>query len=411
MKRYLWFVTASIGLLFGGAVHLNPARMAAEELPEQATSEPADGHETGVKQSPDRSSGSSSSLATWSNDRPWPNRPETHRGPGPQMPPNFPSGGLRGNGSQRWPRSWPNVPTEMTADSGFFFADGKYVLPPYVIKQTADGISINGRAIELANSHGEQRRRPFGEGVGEVEAVAAQLNSGASIVSWNDSPCVTLLGTRSTQLLKTLSGDQGKQQIKAIISSLPSDVDRTTWQAWLQAFEPSSDFLTRASATIAEVERLESDGRAAVNSVQRLRDWAYPLTVLGMVLAVFSLGHLLQCPPRGLDELKPSRRRAALCRATVVSLLLIAALSGLDLVWTLLASHAGQMAELNPIGTQLLGNPLHLSLFKITATVASCSLLMFLRRHPRAQLATWWMCLICTVLTFRWLVLHSMFIT
>jgi hypothetical protein len=90
---------------------------------------------------------------------------------------------------------------------------------------------------------------------------------------------------------------------------------------------------------------------------------------------------------------------------------LIAALSGLDLVWTLLASHAGQMAELNPIGTQLLGNPLHLSLFKITATVASCSLLMFLRRHPRAQLATWWMCLICTVLTFRWLVLHSMFIT
>jgi hypothetical protein len=119
----------------------------------------------------------------------------------------------------------------------------------------------------------------------------------------------------------------------------------------------------------------------------------------------------LQCPPRGPDELKPSRRRAALCRATIVSLALIAAFSGLDLVWTLLASGAGQMTELNPIGSHLLRNPLHLSLFKITATVVSCGLLMYLRQHQRAQLATWWMCLVCTVLTFRWLVLNSMFIT
>jgi hypothetical protein len=51
-----------------------------------------------------------------------------------------------------------------------------------------------------------------------------------------------------------------------------------------------------------------------------------------------------------------------------------------------------------------------LSIFKATATLLSCSLLLFLRRHPRAQLASWWLCLVCTLLTFRWLVLNSMFV-
>jgi hypothetical protein len=43
-------------------------------------------------------------------------------------------------------------------------------------------------------------------------------------------------------------------------------------------------------------------------------------------------------------------------------------------------------------------------------TIASCALLVALRKHHRAQVAAWWVCLILTVLTFRWLVLNSLFV-
>jgi hypothetical protein len=291
------------------------------------------------------------------------------------------------------------------------FIDGVYVPPPYKIVQAEDKVTINEQPILYPTPRQEPRRGPFENVHSTALDLASQLDAGAAIVAWNETPCVTLFGMRSTQLLRLLTSERNAKDTQELLTALPSDIDRRIWEAWLRDYEATDNFLARAELALEEIEQLEAAGAQAVNSVTRLRTLAYPLTMFGMVLAVFSLGHLLQCPPRGPDELKPSRRRAALCRATIVSLALIAAFSGLDLVWTLLASGAGQMTELNPIGSHLLRNPLHLSLFKITATVVSCGLLMYLRQHQRAQLATWWMCLVCTVLTFRWLVLNSMFIT
>ena len=42
--------------------------------------------------------------------------------------------------------------------------------------------------------------------------------------------------------------------------------------------------------------------------------------------------------------------------------------------------------------------------------IARDRLLVALRKHHRAQVAAWWVCLILTVLTFRWLVLNSLFV-
>jgi hypothetical protein len=35
---------------------------------------------------------------------------------------------------------------------------------------------------------------------------------------------------------------------------------------------------------------------------------------------------------------------------------------------------------------------------------------VLLRRHYIARLAAWWLCLACTILTFRWLMFNSMFL-
>ncbi len=83
-------------------------------------------------------------------------------------------------------------------------------------------------------------------------------------------------------------------------------------------------------------------------------------------------------------------------------------MSGLDLIWTLLAGQSGQMRELNPIGRNLIAHPVGLVAFKIIATVIGCVLLYVFRRDRRVAQAAWWLCLTLTVLTFRWLVFNSM---
>jgi hypothetical protein len=66
------------------------------------------------------------------------------------------------------------------------------------------------------------------------------------------------------------------------------------------------------------------------------------------------------------------------------------------------------MQELNPIGSHLIGNPRHLAGFKIGITLPSLLLLWLLRKHKRAQAAAWWLCLILTFVTLRWLTMSPL---
>ena len=47
-------------------------------------------------------------------------------------------------------------------------------------------------------------------------------------------------------------------------------------------------------ATVDEINRTEADGIAKMAALQRLDSMSYPLTVLGMLLSVFALGHVLK---------------------------------------------------------------------------------------------------------------------
>jgi hypothetical protein len=153
---------------------------------------------------------------------------------------------------------------------------------------------------------------------------------------------------------------------------------------------------------------VESANRSRTIAVHRLQTVAYPLSVTGMLLVVAALGHLLRAHP-GTDGDAPVVRPEAI-RATVISIALIAVFSLVDLVWTILAVQAGQMRELNPVGRLLIPDPRLLVAFKVSATLVGCGILYRLRRHSRARIAAWWLCLLCTVLLLRWVIFHSMFI-
>ena len=164
-------------------------------------------------------------------------------------------------------------------------------------------------------------------------------------------------------------------------------------------------------AEVNRIDAIESVNLAANSAVRWVDATAYPLTVLGMVVVVLSAGHLLSHRPTLDVASEEAKLSPETSRAVFRSVVLICLLSGLDLVWTLLVSRTGSMRELNPLGSRLIENPTHLILFKSIATFVSVGLLFFLRRFSFARLASWWACLVCTLLAVRWLTFNSMFVS
>jgi hypothetical protein len=96
-------------------------------------------------------------------------------------------------------------------------------------------------------------------------------------------------------------------------------------------------------------------------------------------------------------------------KVVLKSLLIFGLLSVVDLIWTISASATGSMREMNPLGNELIHDPIRLILFKTVAVSVTIGLLYSLHHRPIAQVASWWSCLVLTLLTARWLTFHSMF--
>ena len=125
-----------------------------------------------------------------------------------------------------------------------------------------------------------------------------------------------------------------------------------------------------------------------------------------MLLSVIAFGQLLQWIGKGFakqEEPKPESERYL-----VMALVLMLGMSLIDLAWTILAGQAGVMREVNPVAGMYMNSPQQLAVFKVIATLIGFSILYIWRQRPVMQQATWWMCLVCVLVTFRWVIFNSM---
>ena len=127
-----------------------------------------------------------------------------------------------------------------------------------------------------------------------------------------------------------------------------------------------------------------------------------------MMLGVISLGHMLKWSARDFDPDRDASHGPAAGKFVQNALLLMTGMAMIDLCWTILAIQAGVMREVNPLAAGLVHSPLALAAFKFTAMSVSFGIFFTLRERKRAQQATWWMCLICILVTFRWVVVDSL---
>lgn len=312
----------------------------------------------------------------------------------------------------------PDSPTEVTVKRGFVFVDGEYITPPYEIRYADGKVSINGHELTCQPPARMFGGRGFGPRGGDqpwrfaVNDLQSQLGNDCVMLSFKDQPYLVLDSATAYELLLSLVSQERRslRQVE-VMSRLPEDFNKEVWDEWIRDFTPPDDLRQRAAVLVARYNTTQREAEAEIRATQWMNRLAYPLTMGSMVLTVLSIGHLLGGRPHankptfGLDE---SRE---VIHALNWSLFFAAAFSSIDLVWTILAANTNQMRELNPIGSHLIQDPRHLAGFKIGITFSCLAVLWLLRKHKRAQVAAWWICLILTLVTIRWLTFNSLFVS
>ncbi|QDU41025.1 hypothetical protein Mal4_53900 [Maioricimonas rarisocia] len=348
------------------------------------------------------------------------------------QPPERAGRWARGEG-ERWQRfsRWGGDrrgaarPLKRTVEFGHLFVSGEYVPPPYEVSYEDQQLQINGVVVPIdAASHvgfddgdgdgdawddgnqGNSRRRQS-QYPRALRTVLQSLEADDVVVVFPGAP-PEILG--ADPLFELLAADDRVKALDAVMQVLSPAADREEWTEWLLNYEPPSDLLEYATTWVAHREDVHSDNLASINAVRRLDQFAYPLSVFGMIIGAMSVGHLLSYRPTIAENWQETDASPLAIRMLSRSVILIVVLSLFDLVWTILASQAGQMKELNPLASYFVHDPVGLIIFKSVATCVGVGLLVALRHYRRAQTATWWVCLVCTLLVFRWLTFSSMYV-
>ena len=311
-------------------------------------------------------------------------------------------------------------------EGGYLFLDGKYIAPPYEIEVGHGEMWVNGTDITKYFPKSEAPRyQPFGRmgnrpwsGRGPFSGgprLSRSLENalegeGVAILNTSQSP-ILLTQNDADEFLSLLADQESWQaEMESTLTRIPPQPQKDQFVAWLKTYEASAPLRERIEQRLHEKQTANDTYLSEREAVRRLDQWGYPLTLLGMVLVVAAFGHLLSRRPETEAERAPVNPAPEAIRQTNYSLMLVLAMSAMDLIWTILMFQAGAMRELNPFGSRLLEDPVQLTIFKLALTALAVGLIFGLRRYRRAQDVSWWGCLLFTILTVRWLTLNSLFV-
>jgi hypothetical protein len=306
-------------------------------------------------------------------------------------------------------------------DDGFIFVDGRFVPGPYSFRSAGEltyvnDILISHDASGLRGNFSEDEHEVYRRSGASLQRTLAEFlsnrfaDSTHILVAFHErQPEIVPLKVGGRALLCALVNHENRATLLPDIRQFDqTNEEAEDWSQWIVNYQPTDDFLLKAQPIVDQVEGAHAEDMAKHAAIQRLDRFSYPLSIVGMIMSVFAIGHLLSNPPNGGKSPLEVDDSPEVLQIVTRSLALVVVLSLLDLVWTLLASQAGTMREMNPVGGRLIHDPAMLILFKVALTGLAAGLIFKLRHYRRAQLASWWACLILTLLTVRWLTFNSM---
>ena len=311
-------------------------------------------------------------------------------------------------------------------ETGYLVFDGHYVPPPYIVRQHGEEISVNDRCLPPEQNTGPSfgfgpgpgSGRWWGYGRNRVSSrfsrTEQQFERGALLFVLEDGTSGFIVSDNAFAVLEILLSDASNEdKVESLADGRFPRFDLAGWTKIVECFEKSADVTERVRQVEEEGKRAVEEALAARRRVEFFDSapLKYGVTVIAMVLVVIALGSLLNHRPKSDARWRDVDQDGDRVAMVTKNVILLALLNGFDLALSLMAHQAGGFLELNPLGQKLIENPAYLAAFKLTALLTSCLILLMLRKYRGAQTASWWMCLVCTILTFRWLTYNSMFMT
>jgi hypothetical protein len=328
-----------------------------------------------------------------------------------------------------------------TSEQGLLFVNGEFLSGPYRIEATKGFVTVNGTRLPASametrepgtrgGGRGNRGRGSGGQGrglegdesgprgTGNRRSLPTTIRAARSCASYlQDDGLVVVFDDQPLRLLSLTSGayefcevmlaeSPSYEQVEQLIQYAGTAAGREIWRTWLQSFSPGPELRVLLQSRIDAVDEVEAQNLSDIAASARLQQFAYPLTIAGMLLGVIAFGHMLKWMSKGFDQ--PEGTTCESEHFVVVALCLMMGMSVIDLVWTVLAGQAGAMTELNPLAAQFMDSPVQLACIKVFATAIGFGILFVWRQRRQVQQATWWMCLVCVLLTFRWVMFDSM---
>jgi len=307
-------------------------------------------------------------------------------------------------------------------DGGTVIVRGEVLPSPYRVGQRGRDVFINDVTVaRLPGSKDERGRdRPGRARVSPRQFVAGietRLYNGDVLVCFDDRTRVFFYEDDAYFLQALVEAETPDERVVAALDySAGGDLDdgselipTSQWRVALADFAPTDSLLRYLEDSgVSDEDDYSPEDDEAFQRSDPTR-WMYALNVVGMLLVVVSAGKLLGDRPESGIRWSQLIETDEAIRLVRDALLLIVILSIFDLVATLLTESAGGFTELNPITGSLLKSPVLLAGFKLAATCLAVGILWHRRKYAGVQQAAWWMCLLLTLVTIRWVTIQSLF--
>jgi len=311
-------------------------------------------------------------------------------------------------------------------ESGYVILEGRVLSSPYRLGRRGRDIFVNGERMAVLPGGrapgGRQRQDARGpdpnRSIANLEHWLYEENV---IIVFDERTRIVADCEEGAYFLRSLiQANSLEERIALAAASYYVDVSgsdgsnripTSRWREILVGFKVDDSLHASLEDWIAEYDEEDEDEDPAVHqrapdrSAQRM----YGLSVVGMVLVALSCGTLLTQRPEFGQRWSQRVQSEASLSLVRRALALIVALSVFDLACTLLATTKGGFLEINPVGGSMLHKPWALSTFKLSATFVVVGILWSLRRRAGSQQASWWLCLVLTLVTARWVAVQSLF--
>lgn len=318
-------------------------------------------------------------------------------------------------------------------DTGFVIIRGEYLPSPYVVGTRGEELFLNDQRLDTeqlqvrhwggfgggwrgpdaggregfsASPGGDRTRRPYSY-FNYAAYLEERLQGNSLLVVFNDGMATFIQGNEGAVLEALLSSKPRDAKVQALMQTRAGRIESARWAELVDSFKPSPELADR-------VKKLTDQQKVRHRPVARTPSLSnfvkYGITVMGIVLGVLALGSLLTHRPMskaGWSEVDTAGDSIPMVSRNVI---LVAVLGFFDLACTVMAQGSIGFVEMNPLGSGLLQSPTLLAAFKVASLSVGCVILLALRRYRGAQVASWWLCLVCTILTFRWATYGTLFL-